>query len=153
MSQPAFEAVHLPVIGLVVVTEHVQEAVQGEHVQLLGEGPPEAAGVALGSGNADHHVPETLIRSRPREREHVGGPVPTPVVAIEPVEQTVAGEDDRDLSRGPQGPGGATQEAAEAPGVDPPTALPVEDDDVEGTQRRHGPIAPMASRRSRPRRP
>ena len=40
----ALQAVHGPVVGLVVVAQHVEEAVEREHVELLPEGPPEAPG-------------------------------------------------------------------------------------------------------------
>ena len=41
-AQPPLQAVHGAVVGLVVVAQHVQEAVEGQDVQLLGQRAPEA---------------------------------------------------------------------------------------------------------------
>ena len=61
VPQAALEAVHGPVVGLVVVAEHVQEAVQGQNVELLQEGSPQATRVSAGGLDADHHVAEPRL--------------------------------------------------------------------------------------------
>ena len=55
--QPPLQAVHGAVVALVVVAEDVKEAVQGQHVQLLGQATSQPARVALRRLHADHDVP------------------------------------------------------------------------------------------------
>src|SRR5512143_2668022 len=76
-AQAALEPVHLAVVGLVVVPEAVQDAVQQQQAQLALAAVTELGGLAQGLRHRDHHVAQvpTLGRGAAREGEHVGGRV------------------------------------------------------------------------------
>ena len=110
-AQPPLQPVHGAVVGLVVVAEHVQEAVERQHVELLGQRAPEAARVALGRLHADHDVAEAGFPAVARERQHVRRLVLAAVAGVEPAQQAVAGEHERHLARDAERPGGRAQHA------------------------------------------
>src|SRR5947209_16805979 len=77
-AQPALQAVHLPRVGLVVVAQAVEDAVQQQGLELALRSVTRIAGrggLAAGHGDADQDVPQVVVLQRgglPGEGEDVG---------------------------------------------------------------------------------
>ena len=148
--QARLEASHLAAVGLVVVPEQVQQAVQGEHLEFGAIRVPVARRLAPRDTGGDHDVAEVAYlpaHARPvvvgREREDVGGTVDAAPLAIEPAHGGIAGQHDGDRAaracrRGAGQPAGQPRRTRRA-------AVPIADGD---RQRRgvgvHGEVSPAA---------
>ncbi len=103
-AQPRFKPAHVAIVPFVVVTEEVQEAMEGEHTQL---GRLRVAGGSrLPSGDTacDHDISEERIaslgdyRGAARKAEDVGRHVLSSVRAIQCADPRVADDGDADAS-------------------------------------------------------
>ncbi len=120
---------HLALVRLVIETQDVKEAVQGQDLELAVERVRETLRVAARGFDADDHIAETHVRALARERQHVGRLVLEPKVAIEPSQQGIPGEYDRQFSADLQGRGCALENGADCLGPNRVPSLAIHEED------------------------
>src|SRR5947209_11768129 len=120
-AQPALEAVHLPLVGLVVVAQAVEDAVQQQGLELALRGVTRIAGrggLAASHGDADQDVPQVVVLQRgglPGEGEDVGRLVLAAELAVDPPHLAVAAEAHAEAL----GLGSHRRQQADEPGAQP----------------------------------
>src|SRR3990170_8001549 len=129
--QTILDPPHLAVVGLVIVAQEMEKAVEGEDLELPWEGRPEAARLALGRLHRDDDVPEVApgaaLPGRP-EGEHVRRLVEPAEIPVQRPHSPVGHERDRGRARGGAGGGSdCPEERPEPAGVDRDPALQVPD--------------------------
>jgi hypothetical protein len=132
LPEPPLDARHQAVVALVVVTEQMQQSVQGQHLQLGQLGMASIPRLAASDAAGDDDVaewPGAGVRSRLEsstvrgKAENVSGGVSLPVVPVERADRSIAQESNRDR---PPGAGGrdAAQPFREAPAAGNPGSIP-----------------------------
>ena len=76
-----FEPAHLTSVGLVIVSQEVQEPVERQNAPFCGLGMPETAGLPGRNPAGNRYVPEGR---NPRKRQDIGGLIDTTVCAVQP---------------------------------------------------------------------
>ena len=92
-----FEPAHLPSVGLVIVSQEVEEPVEGQNAPFCDLGMPKMPGLAGGNPPGDGDVPERRNR---RKRQHIRGLVDVAVRPIQPADVAVGQDRDRHLTPG-----------------------------------------------------
>ena len=118
-AKVGFAGGHLALVGLVVETGEMEEAVKQEDAELVGEGVAVFGGLAGGGVEGDGEIARVLMGCWQAgdgvgwEAEDVGGFVFVAEGAVEALELSVGGEEDGDGALEGNGGSGAVEEARE----------------------------------------
>jgi hypothetical protein len=128
--QPALQLSHLALVGHVIVSQKVQQSMQGQDPQLDRETVAALPSLPFGDATRYHYVSEVVIVTLSLgdgERQDVGRIVLTTVLPIQGAHPRIRDEGHGDITGGPAG--GRVRQPAREPGGPRGATPPVDDGD------------------------